>query len=181
MKKAQIDHVLRAARRITGLDEFIIVGSQALHAKHPDLPDELGVSIEVDLYAKAPRGKASPLTEKLNEIGIDSPFHESFGYYADPVDEKTAVLPRGWRERLVHWPPGMTDGAKAQCIEPHDLAIAKYVARREKDIAFNRELVARGLLNRERLLDLLEATPIDEARRAAVRFAIEVDFRSAPK
>jgi len=27
------------------------------------------------------------------------------------------------------------------CLDPHDLAIAKYVAGREKDLEFNRELV----------------------------------------
>ena len=52
MKKRHVDHVLRAAGRITGERRFIIIGSQALHGKHPDLPDEIGVSMEVDLVAK---------------------------------------------------------------------------------------------------------------------------------
>lgn len=34
MKKQQVDHVLRAAGRITGEKQFIIVGSQALHGRH---------------------------------------------------------------------------------------------------------------------------------------------------
>jgi len=37
MKKRQVDHVLRAAGRITGEKKFIILGSQALHGKHPDV------------------------------------------------------------------------------------------------------------------------------------------------
>ena len=41
MKKQQLDHVLRAAGRITGEKQFIVIGSQSLHAKHADLPDEL--------------------------------------------------------------------------------------------------------------------------------------------
>ena len=36
MKKQQVDHVLRAAGRITGQKRFIIIGSQALHGRHPD-------------------------------------------------------------------------------------------------------------------------------------------------
>src|SRR5882724_4382402 len=101
MKKQQLDHVLRAAGRITGEKQFIVIGSQSLHAKHADLPDELVTSFEVDLIAKNDPGR----TELLNTIGVDSPFHETFGYYADPVDESTAVLPKGWRGRLVNLPP----------------------------------------------------------------------------
>ena len=173
MKKFQVDHVLRAAHDITGAEEFIIVGSQALHGKHPDLPDAFGFSAEVDLYVK---GRPSD-TEKLNEIGIDSPFHETHGFYADPVDEKTATLPRGWQGRLVHWPPGATGGARAQCLEPHDLAISKYVARREKDVQFTRALARRGITNRDRLLSLLEMTPVSAERKMQIRGFIEQDFQ----
>jgi hypothetical protein len=41
MKKRQVDHVLRSAGRITGEKQFVIVGSQALHGKFPDLADEI--------------------------------------------------------------------------------------------------------------------------------------------
>jgi len=41
MQKRQLDLVLRAAGRITGEKEFVIIGSQALHARYPDLADEI--------------------------------------------------------------------------------------------------------------------------------------------
>jgi hypothetical protein len=172
MKKSQLDHLLRAARRITQSDQFIIIGSQSLHGRYPDLPDELCVSVEADLIAK----NAKERTEWLNAIGASSPFHESFGYYADPVDEKTAVLPKGWKGRLVHLPPGDTGGAVGLCLEPHDLAISKYVARREKDILVTSELARRRLLDKKRLLELLESTPVDEPARARIRGYIESDY-----
>lgn len=172
MKKHQLDHVLRAAGRITKVKQFIVIGSQSLHGKYPDLPDELVASAEVDLIAK---GEVSR-TEWLNIIGQDSPFHQEFGYYADPVDEHTAVLPKGWKSRLVSLPPGDTEGVKALCLEPHDLVIAKYVARREKDITFNRELARRGIVTAKRLLQLLETTPVEASVRERVRRDIEHDF-----
>ena len=52
MTKQQLDHVLRAAGEITGEKQFIIIGSQSLHGKYPDLPDEILISAEVDLIAK---------------------------------------------------------------------------------------------------------------------------------
>jgi hypothetical protein len=174
MKKHQVDHVLRAAGRITGVKRFVIIGSQSLHGKHPDLADEIVASAEVDLIAKGEVAR----TEWLNAIGQDSPFHEQFGYYADPVDEGTAILPSGWKGRLVNLPPGETDGVQGLCLDPHDLLIAKYVARREKDVVFNREVVRRGLVTSERLLVLLERTPVGEAARERIRVDIARDFAS---
>lgn len=172
MKKQHVDHVLRAAGRITGEREFIIVGSQALHGQYPDLADEIGVSIEVDLIAKG----RPELTELLNAIGQDSQFHVTFGYYADPVDMSTAILPGGWQDRLVALPPGNTEGVAGLCLEPHDLAISKYVARREKDIEFTRALARHGLLDKDRLLSLVEMTPVPEPQKARLRGAIQADF-----
>jgi len=172
MNKRQLDHVLRDAGRITGEKQFLIIGSQSLHGKYPDLPDDIVRSAEVDLIAK----KNIDRTEWLDVIGQDSPFHESFGYYADPVDDGTATLPKGWRGRLVNLPPGDTEGVKGLCLDPHDLAIAKYVAHREKDLIFTRELARRGIVMRERLLALLEQTPVNEEVRERIRGYICRDF-----
>src|SRR5437016_8654297 len=175
MKKQQVDHVLRAAGRITGEKQFIIIGSQSLHGKYPDVPNEILTSFEVDLIAS----KNADRTAWLNEIGVDSPFHESFGYYADPVDDATATLPKAWKGRLVNLPPGVTDGVKCLCLEPHDLAIAKYAASREKDLIFTRALTRRGIVSEDRLLTLLEETPVGDEVRERIRSQIASDFQGA--
>src|SRR5271165_5471413 len=172
MKKQELDRVLRAAGEITGEKQFIIIGSQSLHGKCPDLPDEIFASAEVDLMAKNRPEK----TESLNSIGVYSRFHETHGYYADPVDENTAVLPKGWRGRLVNLAPGDTNGVSGLCLDPHDLAIAKYIARREKDIVFTRALAARGIVQKTQLLALLQKTPIDQESRERIKAFIENDF-----
>lgn len=172
MKKQQVDHVLRAAGKIAGDDQFIIVGSQSLHGKYPDLPDELVMSMELDLYAKTQRAN----TELLYAIGQDSDFHRSFGYYADPVDENTAVLPKGWQGRLVNLPAGDTEGVRGLCLDPHDLAISKYVARREKDIVFTQELARRGYLDQAILLARVPDTPVNDAIKARMLQDIAHDF-----
>ena len=173
MKKQQLDHVLRAAGRITGQKRFVIIGSQSLHGKYPDLPDDIVRSAEVDLIAT----RNPERTEWLNAIGVHSPFHESFGYYADPVDETSATLPNGWKSRLVNLPPGDTEGVQGLCLDPHDLAIANYVARREKDLAFTRELARRAIVVRDRLLALVDKTPVGEEVRERIRNDIARDFQ----
>ena len=177
MKKRQVDHVLRAAGRITGEQVFIIIGSQALHGKHPDLPDEILTSFEVDLMAM---GRVER-SEWLNVIGLDSQFHETYGYYADAVEPATATLPEGWRARLVDLPPGDTEGVRGLCLDPHDLAIAKYAAFREKDLAFTRELALRGITSKDQLLSLLGHTKLSDDLRDRIRARIAADFeRPAP-
>jgi hypothetical protein len=172
MKKQQVDHVLCAAGRFTGEKQFIIVGSQSLHGKHPDMADDIVRSAEVDLIAKRDASRS----EWLNVIGQDSKFHEEFGYYADPVDETTAILPKGWKGRLVNLPPGDTGGVAGLCLDPHDLAIAKYVAGREKDVVFTRELAGRGIVSNDRLLELLEQTPVSKEVRRRIAAHIVRDF-----
>lgn len=172
MKKQQVDHVLREVGRITGEKRFIILGSQALHGKYPDVADTIIKSAEVDLLAPSKPDR----TEWLVAIGAYSPFHEQFGYYADPVGENSATLPRGWKGRLVKLPPGETEGVHGLCLDPHDLAIAKYAAFREKDLVFTRELARRGITSKNPLLALLEQTKISDELRERIRARIAADF-----
>jgi hypothetical protein len=98
MKISQVEHVVRAASEICNDREFFIIGSQSLRGKYPDVADQILVSQEVDIFAK----NKSADSEFLNVIGVDSIFHETHGYYADPVEENTAVLPKDWKNRVSH-------------------------------------------------------------------------------
>jgi hypothetical protein len=118
-------------------------------------------------------------SEWLNGIGVDSQFHETCGYYADAVDSGTATLPAGWRARLVDLPAGDTEGVRGLCLDPHDLAIAKYAAFRDKDLAFTRELARRRITSKERLLKLLEQTKLSAELRERIRARIAADFAPA--
>ena len=129
-------------------------------------------SAEVDLLAS----KSPDRTDWLNAIGLYSRFHEEFGYYADPVSAETATLPKGWKGRLVRLPPGDTEGVRGLCLDPHDLAISKYAAFREKDLLFTRELARRRLVSKDQLLALLEQTKLSDVLRERIRARIAADF-----
>ena len=174
MKRRQLEHLLRASGDILGETQFIVIGSQSILGKFPEPPEELLWSMEADLIAKNKPEK----TDTLNVIGELSEFHDSYGYYVDPVSETTAILPKGWKGRLVNLPPGDTEGVRGLCLEPHDLVIAKYVAAREKDLIFTGELARRGIVSEERLLSLLEQTPVAEEVRERVRGHIARDFHA---
>jgi len=99
----------------------------------PQAPDELLVSIEADVFSLR-----DPADSELidGSIGEGASFHQTFGYYAHGVSEETAILPAGWRERLVTLHNENTGTGTGLCLEIHDLAASKLVAGREKDLAF---------------------------------------------
>jgi hypothetical protein len=63
----------------------------------------------------------------------------------------------------------------------HDLAIAKYVAGREKDLSFTRSLVRHSMVSRELLDRRLGDTRIDSTLRAVVTTRIQRDFSDAAR
>ena len=151
MKRAECDHAIRAAGSVLGETEILVIGSRAIHGSiSGDVPAEAERSIEVDIVAfdDANARKADLID---GSIGEASTFHETFGYYAEGVSETTAVLPEGWRDRLVRYESPMTNGVVAWCLDLYDLWLAKAIAGRPKDYEFCRALVNSGLVNTDTL------------------------------
>jgi hypothetical protein len=142
VKKSEVEHVIRAAKKITGESEFVVIDSQALHGAFPNLVDKLVTSHECDIYIP----NAPEKTELLNSIGMLTPFAQTYGYYADPVDPDTAKLPKSWPRRKIAISTRNTDGAIYYCPAPEDLVFSKLAAGREKDIRFVQALLARNLI-----------------------------------
>jgi hypothetical protein len=162
MQRPQLEHIIRAAAGITGAKEFVIIGSQAVLGQFPNSPDELLVSIEADLFSLHNPADADLID---GSIGEGSPFHQTFGYYAHGVAEETAILPSGWKERLIPVQNENTGGGKGLCLEVHDLAVSKLVAGREKDLDFVQTLLRHHLAKAELIRERLPATNISLERR----------------
>lgn len=143
---------MRASADITGEHEIIVLGSQAIlgTADERILPAELTRSIEVDIAFLADKD-GSHADGVDGAIGELSPFHETYGYYGHGVGIETAVLPPGWKKRLVILDTPATGSARGLCLEPHDLAASKLVAWREKDRDYVRALLLAGLISKRTL------------------------------
>jgi hypothetical protein len=178
LKRVDLEHVIRASADIAMDDEIIVIGSQAILGQFPDAPPELTISNEADVYPKNHPERWEVID---GAIGEGSPFHETFGYYAQGVEEGTATLPAGWQERLVVVQNPNTRGAKGMCLEVHDLVVSKYVAGREKDRRFVRAAAAHRLVDRATLLERLERTAIDEEQRARIVELVKLDFADAAR
>ncbi|MSU57864.1 MAG: hypothetical protein EXS35_06730 [Pedosphaera sp.] len=154
MKRADLEHLLRASKGVTGETEFIVIGSQSILGPFPDAARVLRESLEADLYPRF-RPDLSEMIE--GSLGRYSQFNQTFGYYADGVAPTTATLPTGWETRLVKVCNENTGGAIGWCLDPHDLAFSKLAARREKDLSFVRELLRLEMIQPTRLRKLIES------------------------
>ena len=104
----------------------------------------------------------------------------TFGYYAHGVDETTAILPEGWRDRLVLVENENTQYVRGWCLEAHDLAIAKYAAGREKDLEFTAALARYSMVARDVLEQRLAATPLAPVHGTAFWRASKRTIRANP-
>ena len=175
MKRADLEHLIRAAATIADDDELIIVGSQAVLAQFPDAPEEMLRSDEADIYPKNKPDRWELIDGAIGEL---STFHDTFGYYAQGVERGVATLPDGWEQRLIPLSNPATRGATGLCLEVHDLLVSKYIANREKDRRYCRAAAQAGLASREILIERLGATDVDPEIRNLVQNLIAQDFRA---
>jgi hypothetical protein len=174
MTRADLEHIIRAAGMIVNDDDLIIIGSQSVLGEFPDAPAELRISREADVYPRNFPERADLID---STIGEDSPFDRSFGYYAHGVGPETAVLPDGWRERLVLVSGENTRFVRGWCLEVHDLAIGKYVAGRPKDLTFTEALIRCGMLDRNTLESRLASTVVEPEIRELTHHRIARQFK----
>ena len=178
MTRAQLEHVIRASGIIADIDDIVVIGSQAILGEFPNAPAELLVSNEADVFPRSCPERSDMIDATLGE---GSPFQRSFGYYAHGVDESSATLPEGWRDRLILVSGENTRFVRGWCLEVHDLAIAKYAAGREKDREFTRSLVRHAMVRREVLGRRLASTKVDAGTRYLIEKRIEADFSDSAR
>jgi hypothetical protein len=166
MRRAQLEHVLRAVSAIVDDPDVLVIGSQSILGAIPEhlLPPVVTRSTEVDIaFFDDPDGRKADLVD--GGIGEMSPFDSTYGYYAQGVDTSTAILPDGWRDRLVVVANANTGTAKARCLEPHDCAASKLAAGREKDLVFVSALLEARLIDADTLADRIKTMDISAVLR----------------
>lgn len=127
---------------------MLVIGSQSILGTYDEdgLPSAATVSIEADLVFLGARDRRP--SDQVNVlIGEGSDFHATHGVYAEGVERGVAILPRGWRRRVVTWHRTDSLPASPRFLERHDLAASKLARGEEKDLRFVGALVDAGLLD----------------------------------
>lgn len=169
MRRDQLEHSIRAACQIIGKTELIVVGSQSILGSfdETELPPEATMSVEVDIL---PIAEGNTETARLADLiegvaGEFSPFDELHGFHIDGVDLETAVLPEGWRDRLVKVQNKNTAAPSGNpeftgwCLDKEDLCVAKLCALREKDRNFVAALLDAEMVDAAVIAARLNAIP----------------------
>jgi len=173
MRRSELEHIIRASGQVTNDDEIVVIGSQSILGQFPNAPMRLLMSMEADVYPN----HDPDLADKVDgAIGEGSSFHELHGYYAQGVGPKTAVLPGGWKDRLVVIKNENTNGIAGLCLEVHDLAISKFVAGRFKDLEFTQELIRHQMVQKTVVLKRLTAVDLQNAERSRIKSKIMAMF-----
>jgi hypothetical protein len=160
--------------------DILVIGSQSILASIDEryLPDEATRSVEADVaFFDDPHERKSDAVDAA--LGEGSQFHESFGYYAQGVSLSTAVLPQGWRDRLVNvgWADALP--SRARCLDAHDLVVAKLVAGRQKDVEFATALIEVELIDVRTLTARVELLSGPHIVKDRVRALIQACARAA--
>ena len=172
MTRDQLEHLIRSAADIANSDDIVVIGSQAILGQFPNAPLSMRISIKADVYPLQHPERADLIDGSIGEL---SPFHNTYGYYAQGVSETTACLPKGWKERLIVVQNQNTRGARGLCLEVHDLLASKAIAGREKDVDFLNEAAKHRLADGAELLSRLDlanaaAEKLDQAKALVRRF-----------
>ncbi len=153
---ADLERAVRSLARHFQADAVYVIGSQAILVGWPDAPVRTRRSDEIDAYPANARDWTKRFgieaSEEINALfGFGSPFHMSFEFYVDGVDERTATLPPDWRSRAIERVV-QDDDRSIKAVAPSlvDLAVSKLARLDEKD----REFVA--ICHRERPFDLVQ-------------------------
>jgi hypothetical protein len=174
------DLARRAANR-TGYRQILVLGSQAVHGALPDadLPAITTLSDEADLAVVNDLSGETPHVIEA-AFGMGSPYHQSFGVYADGIALSEVALPDGWQGRVRT--QQIDDGAEPEnpvtllFPEIHDLCASKLTVAvtggfgRRSDHEFIRALIEAGLVDLETLNDRIGRLPptvAPEVRKAA--------------
>jgi hypothetical protein len=173
VRRAQLEHLIRAAGAVTGSRRLVVIGSQAILGTHPnDAPAEAVRSREADLIPIDALDTVDVPTGALGEL---SAFDEAFGYHAADVDLTTATLRQaGASGSFQSTIRTRTDTSGS--VSKHTTVVSKYVAGRGKDREFCRALVRAGFVDRAILRDRLACTGLDVARRKRIEALVDADF-----
>ena len=130
MQREQFHELLARAAKVCGRQEFVLFGSQTVHALTSTPPVEVLVSVECDFWFQ---DEPQVVSQLVSELGKDSSFAKAAGVYADPLPPDLPMVPKDWEQRLLTY---SFSNVTARCLEIHDLIVTKLAAGRLKDYEF---------------------------------------------
>ena len=173
MRKSQFEAVLIAAAKVSGEKQFVVVGSQSVHAHTDSAPVEVLISKECDIW---PKGREEKLAVVEETLGQRSAYFTEHGVYVDAVEPGLILLPTGWERRLK---PFQAGDVTAWCLEVNDLVVSKLNAGRLKDYEFINAVLRIRLADFDEIVKRIESFP-DLHQRAVLLARLRISGERMP-
>jgi hypothetical protein len=167
----ELRRVVRALGFEFEADTVFVVGSQAILASMPDAPEVVRQSLEFDAFPGNARmweiaqkelapGVRPIASEHIHGLfGPNTPFHQTHGFYIDGVDETTAKLPNGWRQRAIEVREEVGGRTVVGVVpSPEDLVVSKIARLDTRDRVFVEAIHRKRPLNLK-LVEARESVP----------------------
>jgi hypothetical protein len=119
------------------------------------------MSREADLFAfNVSDEDAERIADELDgDLGQQSQFDETHGYYVDGVEPKTVILPEDWRDRSKTYSSPATGGVVAIVPHPDDIALSKLCAGRDKDLDWVAAARTAGIVSLANVAERIDKLP----------------------
>ena len=145
MNREEFDNLVWLIGQVAEIQEFEIIGSNAIHAHLPPerITGPLAVSADLDALLDRIRRWDSV----LRRLGPLSTYAKEKHVWVDIVSEHTARYPAGWRDRHIPIRVPLEPSPVVWCPSLTDIAAAKMGAFRPQDKAFVAELLRIGELD----------------------------------
>lgn len=170
-------HLVREAASLAPGKHFIVFGSSSAFGTFPSLGDSVSTyeqTLDADLVFESIDEETWILLQSA--LGKESSFFDTYGYYADINGPRAFdYFPADFRERLVPL-PGVEN---VFALEPNDMAVAKLIAGREKDIRLLSILLAKGCLDETIISQRLWNMEMDDKLTVKVDLTLKATLRAA--
>lgn len=173
MDLKDLETLFEEARTITGLTEYVVVGSLSVLGILPagNVPVRMLMSIDVDCYTRQDPERIFELGKALGE---GSAFEALHGFFLDPISKSLPTLPDNWEFRLIQVP--LKNGIRAFFLDPNDAAVSKYARAEPRDRAWIQAGLAAGLLSAAVIESRFRGTQfLDEEEHLRARAAFTED------
>lgn len=170
MKREHLFRLFSEAHRITGYEDYVVVGSLSILGTEDEdgLPAEMSMSNDIDAYTKADPGR---IHDANTALGEGSEFHSANGYYLDPVSPHLPTLPNGWQTRMTSLHRGPVT---LWFLDPDDAAMSKYARSQPNDLRWIRAGILCGLVSLPRIRQRIASTTfLDAEEESRVRSQLE--------
>jgi hypothetical protein len=170
-------HLAQELRALAPELRFIVFGSTSAFGSFP----ELGATVESYEQTLDADFVPDPLTEDVYQLldrslGKDSLFRRENGYYADINGPRAfECFPADFRERLVP----LQGCPNVFTLEPNDMAVAKLIAGRDKDVKLLSILLARGCLDEVIIRTRLWKIEMDDKLTVRTDLALRATVKAA--